>query len=103
VHPQDKSEGDSRPYWHHKPARRPSHEEEQAWVLDHLLGEFPALMTYDETRVDRVRDREDWSESDSFEIAVRALFAGGLIRRQGDLLVPVRPVRLMADLGFELG
>ena len=45
-------------------------------------------MTYDEARVDRVRDREDWGESDAFEIAVRAFFAGGLIRRQGDLLVP---------------
>jgi hypothetical protein len=103
MHPQDKSEGEDRPYWHRKPIRRQSHEEEQAWVLDHLLDEFPALMTYDEARVNRVRDREDWAESDAFEIAVRALFAGGLIRRQGDLLVPVRPVRLMADLGFQIG
>jgi hypothetical protein len=103
MHAQDKSEGEARPYWHQKPTRRPSWEEEQAWVLDRLLEGFPALMTYDEARVGRVRDREDWSESDRFEIAVRALFAGGLIRRQGDLLVPVRPVRLMADLGFELG
>jgi hypothetical protein len=60
-------------------------------------------MTYDEARVDRVRVREDWPESDAFEIPVRALFAGGLIRRQGDLLVPVRPVRQMVDLGFHLG
>jgi hypothetical protein len=103
MHPQDKSEGDDRPYWHHKPGRLPSYEEEQAWVLDHLLDEFPALMTYDEARIDRVRDREDWGESDRFEIAVRALFAAGLIRRQGDLLVPVRPVRKMADLGFSFG
>ena len=60
-------------------------------------------MTFDEARIARVRDREDWGESDAFEIAVRGLFAAGLIRRQGDLLVPVRPVRLMADLGFSIG
>jgi hypothetical protein len=103
MHPQDKSEGEDRPYWHRKPGRRPSWEEEQAWVLDHVLEELPALMTYEEARIDHVRDREDWGESDRFEIAVRALFAGGLVRRQGDLLVPVRPVRRMADLGFQLG
>jgi len=97
------SEGETGPYWHRKPAHSPSYEEEQASVLNNLLREFPALMTYDEARIDRVRDPEDWAEADAFEIAVRALFAGGLIRRQGDLLVPVRPVRQMAELGFELG
>ncbi len=102
MHPQDMSEGETGPFWNHKPARRSSYEEEQAWVLNHLLDEFPALMTYDEARIDRARDPEDWSDADAFEIAVRALLAGGLIRRQGDLLVPVRPVRLMADLGYEL-
>ncbi len=102
MHAQDKSEGEKRPYWHHKPARRPSYEEEQAWVLNSLLQAYPELMTYDEARIARVRDREDWSESDAFEIAVRDLFAGGLIRRQGDFLVPVRPVRQMAGIGFEL-
>jgi hypothetical protein len=80
-----------------------AYEEEQAWVLDQLLEEYPALMTYDEARVARVRDPEDWGESDAFEIAGKALGSAGLIRRQGGLLVPVRPVRMMADLGFELG
>jgi hypothetical protein len=80
-----------------------AYEEEQAWVLSELLDEYPALMTYEEARVARVRDPEDWGESDAFEIAVRALGQSGLIRRQGDLLVPVRPVRQMADLGFSIG
>jgi hypothetical protein len=80
-----------------------AYEEEQAWVLDQLLDEYPALMTYDEARIARVRDPEDWGESDAFEIAVKALWSAGLIRRQGGLLVPVRPARLMAGLGFELG
>ncbi|HEY2054583.1 MAG TPA: hypothetical protein VGH14_11670 [Solirubrobacterales bacterium] len=80
-----------------------AYDEEQAWVLDELLDEYPALMTYEEARVARVRDPEDWGESDRFEIAVRALGWAGLIRRQGDLLVPVRPARQMAALGFSLG
>jgi hypothetical protein len=80
-----------------------AYEENQAEVLDLLLDEYPAQLTYEETRLARVRDPEDWGESDAFEIAVRGLGWGGLIRRQGDLLVPVRPVRLMAAIGFALG
>jgi hypothetical protein len=76
-----------------------AYDEEQAYVLD----EYPALMTYEEARIARVRDPEDWGESDRFEIAVRALGWAGLIRRQGDLLVPVRPARQMAAIGFSLG
>jgi hypothetical protein len=91
------------------PASRPNrdpqvaYDEEQAYVLDELLDEYPALMTYEETRLTRVRDPGDWGESDRFEIAVRALGWAGLIRRQGDLLVPVRPARRMAAIGFSLG
>lgn len=103
MHPQDKSGDAVHPFWHRGPVPRPSYEQEQAWILGELLDEFPALVTYDEARIRRVRDREDWGESDVFEIAVRGLFSGGLIRRQGELLVPVRPVRLMAELGFSLG
>lgn len=80
-----------------------AYDEEQAYVLDELLDEYPALMTYEEARLARVRDPEDWGESDRFEIAVRALGWAGLIRRQGDLLVPVRPARRMAAIGFSLG
>jgi hypothetical protein len=80
-----------------------AYDEEQAEVLDLLLGEHPALMTYEEARIARVRDPEDWGESDRFEIAVRALGWAGLIRRQNGLLVPVRPARQMAAIGFSLG
>ncbi len=64
MHAQDKSEGEDRPYWHHK---RPSPLLRGGTGLGpyHLLDELPALMTYDEARVDRVRDREDWAESDA--------------------------------------
>jgi hypothetical protein len=103
MHPQDKSGDEVRPFWHRDAPLRASYEEEQAWILAQLLDEYPASMTYDEARVARVRDREDWGESDVFEIAVRGLLAGGLVRRQGDFLVPVRPVRTMAELGFSLG
>jgi hypothetical protein len=68
-----------------------------------LIEEYPALLTFDEARIAHVRDREEWGESDAFEIAVNGLFSAGLIRRQGDLLVPVKPVRVMADLGFSIG
>jgi hypothetical protein len=80
-----------------------AYNEEQAYVLDELLDEFPALMTYEEVRIARVRDPEDRSENDRFESAVRALGWAGLIRWQGDLLVPVRPARQMAAIGFFLG
>jgi hypothetical protein len=103
MHPQDKSGEEVRPFWQRDAPPRSSYEDEQAWILSELLEDYPALMTFDEARIARVRDREDWGESDAFEIAVRALFAGGLIRRQGDLLVPVRPVRLMVELGFSIG
>lgn len=76
-----------------------AYDEEQAYLLD----EYPALMTYEEARIARVREGGDWQENDAFEIAVRALGWAGLVRRQGDLLVPVRPARQMAALGFSLG
>ncbi|HEY2053439.1 MAG TPA: hypothetical protein VGH14_05845 [Solirubrobacterales bacterium] len=72
-------------------------------MLDDLISEHPGLMTFEEARLARVRDPEDRAESDAFEIAVRGLGWAGLIRRQGDLLVPVRPARQMASLGFRLG
>jgi hypothetical protein len=102
MHDQDSS---GRPTPARRRERGPqiSPEQEQAEVLDQLLDEYPALMTYEEARIARVRDPEDWGESDAFEIAVRALRWAGLIRRQGDLLAPVRPARQMAELGFSLG
>jgi hypothetical protein len=103
MHPQDKSGDDVRPFWRHEPLRQNSFEEEQAHLLDELLEEWPGMMTFDEARVRRVRDRDHWGESDAFEIAVRGLFLAGLVRHQGDLLVPVRPAREMAALGFSIG
>lgn len=103
MHPQDKSGGEVRPPWHHQRNFEIDRDQEMAWILSELIEEFPSPLTFEEARVARVRDAEDWSESDAFEIAVKGLLAGGLLRRQGDLLIPVRPARLMADLGFELG
>lgn len=80
-----------------------AYEEQQALVLDDLLSEHPGLMTLEEARLARVRDPQDRGESDAFEIAVRGLGWAGLIRRHGDLLIPVRPARQMAALGFRLG
>jgi hypothetical protein len=102
MHDQDSS-GRPTPAPRREPDPQVAYDEEQAWVLDELLEEYPALMTYDEARIARVRDPEDWGESDRFEVAVRALGWAGLIRRQGDLLVPVRPARQMAAIGFSLG
>jgi hypothetical protein len=79
------------------------YEDEQREVLDLLLDEYPGLMTYEEARIARVRDPGDWRENDGFEVAVGELARRGLIRLEGDLLVPVRPARQMADLGFSLG
>jgi hypothetical protein len=103
MHPQDKSGDEVRPFWHRDAPPRGTYEDAQASILAELLDEYPGLLTFDEARVAHVRDREDWGESDAFEIAVKGLFSGGLVRRQGDLLMPIRPVRLMAELGFEIG
>jgi hypothetical protein len=80
-----------------------AYENEQAHVLTELLDEHPALMTYEEARIARVRDPDDTLETDSFELAVRGLRWSGLIRRQGDMLVPTKPAREMYRLGFRLG
>jgi hypothetical protein len=87
------------------PPRDPqvAYQEQQALVLDELLREYPALMTCDEARLARVHDPDDRGERDAFENAVRGLGSAGLIRRQGDLLVPSRPAREMVGLGFRLG
>jgi hypothetical protein len=103
MQPQDKSGDDVRPFWHRDAPPRASYEEEQAWILMELIEEYPALMTFHEARINRVCDREDWGESDAFEIAVNGLFSAGLIRRQGDFLIPIRPARTMFDLGFSIG
>jgi hypothetical protein len=102
MHDQDSSE---RPAPASRPARDPqvAYLEEQAEVLDQLLDEYPALMTYEEARIARVTEGGDWQENDAFEIAVRALGWAGLVRRQGDLLVPVRAARQMAAIGYGLG
>jgi hypothetical protein len=102
MHDQDSSGRRARP---RSDDRDPqvAYDEEQGWVLNELLEEFPALMTYEEARVARVRDPEDWEESDRFEISVRALGRAGLVHRQGDLLVPVRQARQMIAIGFHLG
>jgi hypothetical protein len=67
MHPQDKSGDDVRPFWHRDAPPRDSYEDSQAWILTELIEEYPALMTFDEARIARVRDREDWGESDAFE------------------------------------
>lgn len=68
-----------------------------------ILDEFPALLTYEEARTARGVRPDDWGENDRFEIAVNALGWAGLIRREGDLLVPVRAARQMYEIGFEAG
>lgn len=103
MHAQDKSGDDVRPFWHRDAPPRESYEDSQAWILTELIEEYPGLMTFEEARIARVRDREDWGESDAFEIAVNGLFTAGLIRRQGDFLIPIRPARTMFELGFSIG
>jgi hypothetical protein len=100
---QDKSGDDVRPFCHRDAPPRDSYEDSQAWILTELIEEYPGLMTFDEARIARVRDREDWGESDAFEIAVNGLFTAGLIRRQGDFLIPIKPARTMFELGFSIG
>lgn len=79
------------------------YEADQRGLLDLLLAEFPAVLTYREALTARVEDPEDFGEVDRFSGAVHGLLASGLVVRQGELLIPTRPARQMVGLGFILG
>src|ERR1700742_1647979 len=79
------------------------YEADQRGLLDLLLAEFPAVLTYREALTARVEDLEDFGEADRFSGAVHGLLAAGLVVRQGELLIPSRPARQMVGLGFILG
>ena len=79
------------------------YETEQRALLDLLLEEFPAVLTYREALTAQVDDPEDFGDADRFGHATRGLVASGLLVRQGELMIPSRAARQMVDLGWILG
>ncbi|MES1193577.1 MAG: hypothetical protein ABUM26_04580 [Solirubrobacterales bacterium] len=59
-------------------------------VLSHVLLEHPALLTGEELRRELFVDRQDFSQTDAHDRAVRDLIAAGLLRREGDSIVATR-------------
>lgn len=66
---------------------------DESWriaVLSHVLLEHPALLTGEELRRELLVDRQDFSQTDAHDRAVRDLIAAGLLRREGDSIIPTR-------------
>jgi hypothetical protein len=103
MHPQHSSGGASAPASSVDRDPQKVYESEQRGLLDLLLEEFPALLTYREALTARVEDPEDFGEADRFGNAARGLMASGLVTRQAELIIPSRAAREMAVLGFNLG
>lgn len=100
MHPQHSSRGSTAPAPSGDHDAQETYERDQRGLLDLLLEQFPGVLTYREARVD---DPEDFGEADRFANAARGLIASGLAVRQGALIIPSRPAREMAVLGFNLG
>jgi hypothetical protein len=67
-----------------------SDESWQIAVLSYVLLEHPAFLSVDELRREMVADCRDFSESDAHDRAVRDLVAAGLLRCDGDSILPTR-------------
>lgn len=65
-------------------------ERDQAQVLRTALDIYPATLTLGELVRELTVASADFSEQDRIQRAVRALTAGGLIQRIGDLVLPTR-------------
>jgi hypothetical protein len=52
--------------------------------------EHPALLTGEELCRELLVDRQDFSQTDAHDRAVRDLIAAGLLRREGDSIIPTR-------------
>lgn len=66
---------------------------DESWrlgVLSHVLLEHPALLTGEELRRELLVDLQDFSQTDAHDRAVRDLVAAGLLRREGDSIIPTR-------------
>jgi hypothetical protein len=103
MHPQHSSGGACAPASRDDRDPQEAYELDQRGLLELLLEEFPGVLTYREALTARVADPEDFGEADRFGNAARGLIASGLLTRQGELILPSRPAREMASLGFDLG
>ena len=103
MHPQCSPGGAGAPP--RRPERDPQvvYETDQRALLDLLLEEFPGILTYREALTARVKDPEDFDEADRFRNAADGLAADGLMVRQGELILPSRAARSIADLGLDFG
>jgi hypothetical protein len=66
---------------------------DEAWqvaVLSLVLLLHPAFLSADELENEMLADRQGFTETDACDRAVRDLVASGLLRRDGDSILPTR-------------
>jgi hypothetical protein len=66
---------------------------DESWqlaVLSRVLGLHPERLSAEELRREMLGDRRDFAQADAHDRAVRDLSAAGLLRRDGDSIVPTR-------------
>lgn len=71
---------------------------DQADVLREVLGIYPETLTLDELVRELTVASTEFPEHDRIRRAVRALTAGGLLHRIGDLVLPTRAAVNFHDL-----
>jgi hypothetical protein len=62
----------------------------EATVLRWLLALHPIQITFEELLRDVCEEPDDFAERDALERAIRELGGSGLVRRNGDFVVPTR-------------
>jgi hypothetical protein len=62
----------------------------RAEVIREVLGIYPETMTLDELIRELTVASAEFSEQDRIQRAVRDLIAGGLLHRNGDVVLPTR-------------
>jgi hypothetical protein len=71
---------------------------DQGRVLDEVLALHPEALTLDEVVREVTRASAEFDERDRVERAVRDLAGGGLLHRNGDLVLPTRAAVLFHAL-----
>ncbi|MCU1675564.1 MAG: hypothetical protein JWM93_322 [Frankiales bacterium] len=70
----------------------------QLAVLSFALVRYPERFSADELRREMLADRQDFAGTDAHNRAVRDLLASGLLRRDGDSVIPSRAAVRFHDL-----
>jgi hypothetical protein len=70
----------------------------QLGVLTSVVVMHPERLSYAELRREMLVDEQEFSQTDDFDRAVRGLVASGLLRHDGDSVIPTRAAMRFAAL-----